>query len=131
MATSILGPTRLVPEAALVEGDALGQYVVDGPRQLGGEDAQRLGRPALLLLLLLPAPGPFALPQKQTRRLRESPTQVRVADLLAAGALRLAGRDVGAAHQAGVAEDAADVGKAADLVAFGAHHQGQDLTDAP
>src|SRR5690348_15006592 len=103
MATSILGATRLVPEAAFVEGDALGEHVVDGPSQLGGQDAQRLGRPAFLLLLLLPAPGSFALPQKQTCRLRESPAQVRVADLLAARALGLAGRDVGAAHQAGVA----------------------------
>src|SRR2546421_10182136 len=38
-ATSILGPTRLVPEARFVEGDLLGEHVIDGPGQLGGQDA--------------------------------------------------------------------------------------------
>src|SRR5713101_3350152 len=77
MATSILGATRFVPEACFVEGDLLAEHVIDGPRQLSGQDAQRLGRSAFLRLLLLPAAGPFALPQKQTCRLREGPTQVR------------------------------------------------------
>src|SRR5262249_15896416 len=130
MATSIFGPTRLAPEAALVEGDLLAEHVVDSPSQLGGEDAHRLGRPALLLLLLLPASGPLALPQNQTGRLPESPAQVRGAALLPPRALRLASRDVGTTDQAGVAEEVADVGKAADVVDLVEQHQGEDLADA-
>ena len=48
-----------VPEALFVESDLLGEHVINGPRQLGGEDAHGLGRSALLLLLFLPATSPL------------------------------------------------------------------------
>src|SRR5258708_5014917 len=98
-------PASRCPEALLVEGDLLVQQVVDGPAQLGGEDAERLALAAFLFLALEPFLGALALAEKQTRRLREGPAQVRVADLLAAATQLLAARLVGTAHQAGVAEE--------------------------
>src|SRR3954468_24632540 len=85
-----------LPEARLVERLALAEHVIDRPRQLRCQDRQRLGLPLGCLLLLLPLLGPLAATQKQARRLAEGPAQVRVADLLAARALLLAGRLVGA-----------------------------------
>ena len=73
-------------------------------------------RTALLLLAVQPLLGGVALAEKETRRLREGPAQVRVADLLAAAAQFLAARLVSAAHQARVAEEIADLGKPADVV---------------
>src|SRR3954447_14817801 len=93
------------PEACLVEGDLLVQHVIDGPTQLGGQDAKRLALATFLLLALQPFLGGVAPAEKQTRRLREGPAQVWVADLLAAAAQLLAARLVGAAHQTGVAEE--------------------------
>src|SRR5438552_9231352 len=118
------------PEACLVEGDLLVEQVIHGPAQFGGEDAERLALAAFLLLALEPFFGGFALPEKETRRLRKGPAQVRVADLLAAAAQLLASRLVGATHQAGVAEEVADLGKPADVVNLVEQHQGQDLADA-
>src|ERR1700694_2335542 len=94
-------PASRCPEALLVKGDLLVQHVIGVPAQLGGEDAQRLALAAFLLLALQPFLGGFALAEKETRRLREGPAQVRVADLLAAAAQLLAARLVGAADQAG------------------------------
>src|SRR5215813_13751481 len=55
LSASRLGRHRLAPpEAVLVEGLGFAPQVVDGPRQLGGKDGQRLALAALLLLLLLP-----------------------------------------------------------------------------
>src|SRR5262249_4458382 len=113
------------PEACLVEGDLLVQHVIDGPAELGGEDAQRLAFAAFLLLTLEPLLGTLALAEKQTCRLREGPAQVRVADLLAAAAQLLAARLMGAAHQAGVAEEVADRGEPADIVDLVEQHQGE------
>src|SRR5262245_7587754 len=128
------GPTPsralIVPETLLVESDLLGQHVVDGPTELGGQDAQGLGLAELLLLLLHPLLGPVAAAQKQAGGLRERPAQVRVADLLATRALLLAGRLVLAADQPGIAEEMTHVGKAADVMDLVKKDEGQDLTDA-
>ncbi len=79
--TGRAGVTR--PRSAPRQGDFLVEQVIDGPTQLGGEDAERLALAAFLLLALEPLLGPLALAEKETR-LREGPTQPRVADLLAA-----------------------------------------------
>src|SRR5271155_276234 len=55
---------------------------------------------------------------------------MRVANLLAAAAQLLAARLVGAAHQARIAEEVANLGKAADVVDLVKQHQGQNLADA-
>src|SRR5262249_54087808 len=77
-------PSRLwslaAPETLLVEDLALSEQVIDCSSQFGRQDGQRLALAPLLLLPLLPRPGPRAGPQKQTRRLREGPAQMRVAD---------------------------------------------------
>jgi hypothetical protein len=44
--------SSVVPEAALVEGHLFGEQVIDGPAQLGGQDAQSLALTAFLLLTL-------------------------------------------------------------------------------
>src|SRR5262245_65071394 len=118
------------PEAFLVERLLFAPQVVDRPRQSGRQDAQRLALAALLRLPLLPLPGPLAGSQKQTRRLAESPAQMGVADLLAAGALDLAGRLVPAGHQPGVGEELPGVVEAEDGVDIVQKHQRQDLADA-
>ena len=53
-----------------------------------------------------------------------------VADLVAAGALLLAGRLVAAADQSGVRQKLADLGEAADVMNLVQQDQGQHLADA-
>src|SRR3954452_19700969 len=91
-----------LPETLFIEGLTLAEHVVDGAAQLRRQDGQSLALPALRRLLLLPALGPFAGPQKQAGGLGEGPAQVGVADLLAPGAQFLAGRFMQAAYQPGV-----------------------------
>src|SRR4051812_14951945 len=107
--TRVDPPRPALPEALLVEGFALAEQVVDGPAQPRRQDRQRLGLAALRLLLLLPLLATLTAPQEQAGRLAEGPAQVGVADLLAARALLLARRLVGAAHQPGVRQELADV----------------------
>src|SRR5262249_54927613 len=63
-------------------------------------------------------------------RLGEGPLEVGVADLVAPGALLLAGRLVGATHQPGVREELASGREAADVVDLIKQDEGQDLADA-
>src|SRR5260370_21499726 len=91
-------PASRCPEAALVEGDLLIEQVIDGPAQLGGEDAERLGFAAFLLLALQLFFCDVALTQKEALLLREGLAQVRGADLRALPAQLLAGRRVATAH---------------------------------
>src|SRR5262245_7908799 len=56
--------TPVGPDTLFIEGDLLGQHLVDGSAELGGQHAQRLGFAAFLLLLLHPLLGPFAAAQK-------------------------------------------------------------------
>src|SRR5438477_12945281 len=56
-------------EAGLIEDLLSPQQVIDRPPELGRQDAERLGRAVLLGLPRLPALGPFAGTQVQTRRL--------------------------------------------------------------
>src|SRR5437867_1442640 len=123
-------PASRGPKALLVEGDLLVEQVIDSPAELGGEDAERLALAALLLLALEPLLGPLALAQQETRCLRKGPAQVRITDLLTAAAQLLAARLVGAADQAGVAEEVADLRKPADVVDLVEQHQSEDLADA-
>src|ERR1700676_4487427 len=87
------------PETLLIEGLTLAKHVVHRPRQPRRQDPQRPARAALRLLLLLPLLGPRALSQKQARRLRERPAQMRVADLLTTRPPPLPRRLVRTPHQ--------------------------------
>src|SRR5258708_680646 len=78
------------PEAFLVEVLLLAPHEIHRPRQFRCQDAERLAGAAFLLLPLLPGTRPLADTQKPTGRLAEGPTQMGVADLLAAGTQHLA-----------------------------------------
>src|SRR5438105_13512927 len=96
-ATRTGAPRAALPETLLVEGLALAEQVLHRPPQPRRQDGQRLAFAALGRLLLLPLLGPLTRAQQQARRLGEGPTQMGVADLLAARAQLLARRLVGAA----------------------------------
>src|SRR5438309_825358 len=118
------------PEAFLIERLLLAPEVIDRPRQLGRQDPQRLALATLFRLPLLPLPRPLTGSQEQTGSLAKGPAQVGVADLLATGAVDLAGRDVLAAHQSGIGEELPGAVEAEDVVDLVKNHQRQDLADA-
>src|SRR5262249_53457856 len=101
------------PEAVLVERLALAPQVEHGRWRPRRHLRQRRALTALAGLHLLPALGPLAAAQKQTRRLAEGPAPLGVAHLLAAGPFDLAGRLVVAVHQAGVGQQLPGAGETA------------------
>src|SRR5262249_52855644 len=84
----------------------------------------------VLLAAGQPLFGLLALAEKQAGCRGEGPLQVGVADLVAAGALLLAGRLVAAADQPSVGEKRADLGEAANVMNLVQQDQGQNLADA-
>src|SRR5262245_8852407 len=101
-----------------VEDLALAEQVVDGSAQASGQGSQGPRLAVFLLAAGQPLLGLLTLAEEQAGRLREGPFEMGVADLVAAGALLLARRLVGAADQPGVGEELADLGEAADVVDF-------------
>ena len=75
-----------------IEGLAAAQQQVDGPAQLGGQDAERLLLAVFLRAALLPGFDLRAAADKQAHGFREGPLEMGVADLVAAVAQGLAGR---------------------------------------
>jgi hypothetical protein len=92
----------------------------------GGKGRQRPRLAALLPPARQPVLARLALAQEQGRRLGEGPLEVGVADLVPAGALLLAGRLVGAAHQPGVGQELVGGREAADVVYLVEQDQGQE-----
>src|SRR5262245_56554492 len=117
-------------EPFAVEDLALTQQVVDGSAQASGQGSQGPRLAVFLLAAGQPLLGLLVLAEEQAGRLREGPFEVGIADLVAAGALLLAGRVVGATDQPGVGEELADLGEAADVVDLVEEDEGQDLADA-
>src|SRR5262249_10971045 len=117
-------------EASGVEGLLLAEQVVDAAAQPRGERPQGAGLAVLLLPAGEPALGLVALAEEPAGSLGEGPFEVGVADLVAAAALLLPGRLVGAAHQPGVGEELAGGGESADVVDLIKQYQRQHLADA-
>src|SRR5438105_5568443 len=71
----VLRSPAAVPETILGKRLALAQHVVDRPPELGCQHAHGFAWSALLLVALLPAPGPLTDTQHQTRCLGKRPLQ--------------------------------------------------------
>src|SRR5689334_21843790 len=95
-------PLAAIPETFLVEGRPAAKHVINSPSQPSRQDGHGLAVATLGGLLVLPLLGSRTLPQEQAGRLGKGPTQMGVADLLAACAQLLAGRLVSATHQSSV-----------------------------
>src|SRR5262249_25799421 len=104
--------------------------MVDGPAQTCGQGTEGASLAVLLLAAGQPLLGLLALAEEQAGRLGEGPLEVGVADLVAAGALLLARRLVGAADQPGVGQGLPHRGEATDVVNLVQEDEGQDLADA-
>src|SRR5262249_31676602 len=103
-------------EAFAVEDLLLAEQVVDGAAPAGGRGPQGAGRAVLLRAAGEPALGLLALAEEQAGGLGEGPFEMRIADLVAAGALLLPGRFVAAPDQAGVGQELPDLGETPDVV---------------
>src|SRR5262249_28009068 len=126
-------PTRVVlrsEEAFAVEDLLLAQQVVDGATQPRRQGPQGAGLAVLLLPPGQPTFGRLALAEQQAGRLRESPFEMGVADLVPPGPLLLAGRFVSAADQPSVGQELTDLGETTDIVDLIEENQRQHRADA-
>src|SRR3990172_10682709 len=120
-------PSLRLEEFLHVERLLAFEHVVDGGGELPGEDPQGLALAVSGLELLEGfLSGPVS-PQKETGRLRESPLQVGVADLLSAGAQLFPCRFLGAPDEPAVGDEILHPGKPCDVVDLVEQHQPQDL----
>ena len=78
------GEPSLSEEALRVEGFLAAQHQIDGPTQLGGQDAEGFLLAMLLLTALLPGLDRRAAADEQADGFGEGPFEMGIADLLAA-----------------------------------------------
>jgi hypothetical protein len=117
-------------ESLQFEGLAPQQHVIDGPAQLGGQNAKSLSLAVLFL-----KPSEVLLPnrvgaQEQGSCFGEGPLEVDITHLPAGQFLRLAGRFVGSLHQASIGEKILDSGEAAEVVNLVEQGQREDFSNS-
>jgi hypothetical protein len=98
--TSPLPPRLCGQELFLVACDVILEHEIDRPPQFVGEERQRLALAVSGGELCQVLFGRLVILEKEHRRFREGPLEVRVADLLAAGAVAFTIRLLGAFDQA-------------------------------
>src|SRR5215218_3480789 len=129
------GSARLISslsrhEPLQLQGAAPQQHVVDGPAQLGRQDAQRSSLPMLLFKSSEILLSHRVAAQKQGGSFGEGPLEVDIDHLPTGKFFRLAGRLMRSLHQASIGEKVLDPGEAAEVVNLVEQGQRENLSDA-